>query len=129
MSCFLNMFKIFVQYSSFGLSRVDPRALAGVSAIRFNLASSTCDRLMKSSLTIPLMPWRAPRTSKPCFLASRTAPMRDWLMTAVGPPPWAIKIFIFYDDVFSSFIQCNGGIPKFGIVDRFAVLPPYPLQG
>ncbi len=25
--------------------------------------------------------------------ASRTTPTSDWLMTAVGPPPWATRIF------------------------------------
>src|SRR5574343_2108998 len=43
---------------------------------------------------MPSTPCWAPQTrSTPWWRrASRTTPTRDWLITAVGPPPWATRI-------------------------------------
>src|SRR5471032_3094211 len=38
--------------------------------------------------------------------ASSATPASDWLMTAVGPPPCATRIFP--DDIHVSFIRCSG---------------------
>ena len=59
-------------------------------ATRSSSSSATFFSGMKSSLTIPRTPCRAPSSSLMCpaCLAACTTPTSDWLMTDVGPPLW-----------------------------------------
>ena len=77
------------QYSSSGLSRVEPRAEEGVAATISRLWVVARVRSRKSSLRMPRTPNRAPYTwvMNGHLRASITRPTRLWLMTAVGPPP------------------------------------------
>ncbi len=84
------------QYAASGLSRVEPSAAAGVVATCSSNSALSRPRSTRSSRTMPLTPWRAPYTlPMPAWRrASSTTPASDWLMTAVGPPPWATRILI-----------------------------------
>src|SRR4051812_15011392 len=78
-----------------GLSRVEPSAEEGVAATSSRLALVSCVRSMNSSLMMPRTPCSAPYTRVTCGkrCASSTTPTIDWLITAVGPPPCATRIF------------------------------------
>src|SRR5579862_1993160 len=95
MSCLRMISNMRAQYSSSGLSRVESSPEEGVAATNSRLSGVSRLRLMKSSLTMPRTPWRAPYTERTwAYLrASSATPTTLWLMTAVGPPPCATSIF------------------------------------
>ena len=74
---------------------MERRAAQGVldTASRFSSVSFLKSR--KFSSIIPLTPCRAPYISciSSCFFISFIAPTRDWFITTVGPPPWAMMAF------------------------------------
>ena len=65
--------------------------IEGVTATRSRLLVVSCVRSRKFSLMMPLTPCTAPYTLVIWrnLRLSSTTPTRLWLMTAVGPPPWA----------------------------------------
>ena len=80
------------QVLSSGLSRVVPRAALGVLPSRTRSVSPRPVRSTVFPASRPRMPLRAPRMRRPGsrLRAAPMAPARVWLITAVGPPPWAI---------------------------------------
>ena len=81
--------KISWQYFRSGLSRVEPSAAAGVAATASRLAT-----VSGRGRRNPRRRSRAPRETRhrPAWRGIRRAssvrPASDWLITAVGPPPW-----------------------------------------
>ena len=86
--------KISKQYLLSGLSLVDPSAAPGVWEITFRSFSEILLRFLNLLLIIPLTPFNDPKTEDLSFFSSLIIDTKDILMTLVGPPPWAINIFL-----------------------------------